>query len=174
MWTEPQYRHLRGRLEKAKPILMVEQWMKTLPLGHAVLLSGSLELTWVSTKWLQICHIFLTAIGFSNLCCCCPPILFSFVTLITKAQLKTHCTVPLSLLMRRWCLGGGDFLCRRLWLTDKASVYWLGLSWCAWRGFLDLLPSSFLMQPGAKRGPALSPEGPFLLLFKQVPLCGTA
>lgn len=36
-----------------------------------------------------------------------------------------------------------------------------------WRSFLDFLQSSFLMQPGTERGPALSSQGPFYFCSKR-------
>lgn len=70
---------------------------------------------------------------------------------ITKTQLKTHCPVPLSRFMRRWCLGGDDFLRRRLWLTDcQCILVSLFLLCTHGEGSLisSLLILSFLMQPG--------------------------
>lgn len=145
--------------------------MKTLPVGHAVWLSGSLELIWVFTKWLQICKVFITMKGSSNLYCH-TPILFSFVIFITKTQLETYCPLLLSLLMRRRSMGGDAYLCRGLWLRRPVCNDQSFPAVHTWRVFLGFLQSSFLVHSGAKQWLALSSQGAFLPLFKMAPLLG--
>lgn len=48
-------------------------------------------------------------------------------------------------------------------------IGWSFLVVHTWRGCLDLFPSKFLMQLGAKRGPALSHEEPFFTCVQTRP-----